>query len=93
MILSIQIKTIVFSLVYGFFFSFFVGLNYRYMISRKLFGFIFSFLFILVFVFLYFIFLKKVNYGVFHYFEILFIFLGYFIETLLVGKVEKKLKK
>jgi len=90
----VQIKTIIFSLFYGVFFSFFLGLNYKYITgSRKFFGFILTFMFIIVNVLLYFIVLRKINYGVFHYYEILSIIFGFILENLIYHLVYKKIKK
>lgn len=93
MSIDIQIKTIFFSLIYGFVFSLVVGLNYKYISGKKLVSFILTFMLVLVFTLLFFIVLKRINYGVFHYYEILSILLGFLLENLVYRLVEKKLKK
>lgn len=90
----LQIKTIVFSFLYGVFFSIMLGFNYKYIVgSRKLFSFFLSFLFVLVNVLLYFIILKKINFGVFHYYEILFIILGFVFENVLFKFLKCKISR
>ena len=92
--IDIQIKIILFSLVFGFIFSFFLRFNYKYIVGcKKFLSFILSFLFVLVSSLLYFIILKKINFGIFHQYEILCIVIGFFFENLVVCMVEKKLKK
>ena len=90
----LQFKTIIFSIVFGFVFSFFIGLNYKYIVGdKKIFSFILSFLLVLVFTLLYFIILKYINYAIFHYYEILSIIFGFLLENFIYRIVEKRVKK
>jgi hypothetical protein len=94
MSISIQIKTILFSFVFGFIFSVFLRLNYKFLMgSKRLLSFIFTFLFVLVFTFLFFIFLNLFNCGIFHIYEIILIIFGFFVENFFFSFVEKLLKK
>ena len=89
----IQFKTIIFSFIYGVFFSFFLNINYKYMIENRVLSFIFSTLFVIVNVLIYFIILKKINYGIFHPYEVLCIVIGFIVENFLNHLVYKKIKK
>ena len=93
MSIVIQVKTIMFSLIYGFVFSFFIGLNYKYIIGKGILSFLLTFFLVLVFTLLYFIVLKYINYGIFHFYEVLLIILGFILENLVCSVVEKRLKK
>lgn len=90
----VQIKTIIFSFLFGIFFSIMLGLNYKYITgSRKFLSIILTFMFVIVNVLLYFIIMKKINDGIFHQYEVLFIILGFLFENLIYRLVYKKLKK
>ena len=93
MSIVVQIKTIIFSVLYGVFFSFVVGLNYKYIVGKGMFSLILSLMLVLVLTLLYFIVLRYINFGIFHYIEILSIIFGFFVENLIFGIVEKRLKK
>lgn len=94
MSIDIQIKTILFSFVFGFIFSICLNFNYKYIIGKKkVLSPILTFLFVLVFTLLYFIILKNINYGIFHVYEIFCIFFGFLFENLMYGMVEKYRKK
>lgn len=89
-----QIKTIIFSFIYGMFFFFFLGLNYKFLIGNKKFlKILLTFLFTCVNVLLYFIILKKINYGVFHIYEVLAIVIGFWFCNLISFFIERKRKK
>lgn len=91
--IKLQITTLLFSFLYGIFFSFFLSLNYKFIYSdKKTLKTIISFLFIIVCVLLYFIILKKINYGIFHVYEILMIILGFVLENLIVRFIANKKK-
>lgn len=90
----VQLKTILFSIFFGVLFSISLRFNYKYIIgSRRLLSFILTFLFVIVFTLLYFIGLRFINFGMFHYYEIISIIVGFAIENLVVMVVEKMLKK
>ena len=93
MSIILQIKTILFSLFYGVFFSFVIGLNYKFIIGNGFLSFILTFMLVLVMTLLYFIILRYINFGIFHYYEILSIVVGFILENLVFGIVEKSLKK
>ena len=91
--IKLQITTLLFSFLYGIFFSFFLSLNYKFIYSdKKILKTIMSFHFIIVCVLLYFIILKKINYGIFHVYEILMIILGFVLENLIVRFIANKKK-
>lgn len=90
----VQIKTILFSIVFGFLFSISLRFNYKYIIgSKKILSIILTLLFVIVFTLFYFILLEYINCGIFNYYEIISIVLGFVIENLVVMIVEKKIKK
>ena len=92
--IELQIITLVVSFFYGIFFSFFLSLNYKFIYSDKKFiKTIISFLVVIINVLLYFIILKKINYGVFHIYEIFSLILGFIIENWLSGLIAKRFKK
>lgn len=92
--IKLQIITLVVSFFYGIFFSFFLGLNYKFLYGdKKIFKTIISFLIIILSVLLYFIILRKINYGVFHIYEIFALILGFIIENWINSVIDKKIKK
>ena len=92
--IDIQIKTILFSFIFGIVFSICLDFNYKYIVGkRKVLSPVLTFLFVFVFTLIYFILLRYINYGIFHVYEIFFIFCGFLFEFLLSGIVEKKIKK
>lgn len=94
MSLIVQIKTIIFSVLYGFFFYIFLCFNYKYITGKKkILKVILSFMFVVVNVLLYFICLKKINFGIFHIYEILSIIFGFIVCNLIVYAVDKRRKK
>ena len=92
--IKLQIETLLVSFLYGIFFSFFLGLNYKYIYSdKKIFKIIISFLLIGINVLLYFIILKKINYGIFHVYEILALTTGFCMQNWLAHIIAKRHKK
>ena len=92
--IKIQITTLLVSFLYGIFFSLFLSLNYKFIYSnKKIIKTTISFLIVIVSVLLYFIILKKINYGIFHIYEILSIIFGFIIENWLSGIIAKRFKK
>ena len=92
--IKLQIITLLVSFLYGIFFSFFLGLNYKYIYSdKKIFKTIISFLVIVISVLLYFIILKKINYGIFHVYEILALTIGFCLENWIAAVIAKRHKK
>ena len=92
--IKLQIITLLFSFLYGIFFSFFLSLNYKFIYSdKKIFKTIISFLVVIISVLIYFIILKKINNGIFHVYEILCIILGFIFDNWLIGVIAKVIKK
>ncbi len=90
----VQIKTIIVSFLFGIFFSIVLGFNYKFIIGgRKVLGIILTFMFVIVNVLLYFIIMRRINYGIFHQYEILSIILGFFCENLAHRFIYKCFKK
>lgn len=82
--LKVQIITLVFSFLYGSFFSFLLTIQYRFIYAKeKWFQYCFTILFVLVMTFLYFLILRKINYGILHPYAFLSMIVGYSIEHLL----------
>lgn len=92
--LKIQIISLLFSFLFGIFFSLFLKLNDRIIYNRfrliRLFG---SFLIVLVSVLTYFIFLQKINNSYFHPYLLFMIILGYFLENMLIDKIVTFVKR
>jgi len=92
--IKLQIITLVVSFFYGIFFSFFLSLNYKFIYSdKKIFKTIISFLVVIINALLYFIILRKINYGIFHIYEILALILGFIIENWISTIIAKRIKK
>ena len=86
--LNIQIKSIVFSFLYGIIFSILTNLNYKFIFyTKKVFRIIINILFVLDNVVIYFIILRLINDGIIHYYFIVSLVLGY----LSVNKMSHKL--
>ena len=91
MTLNIQIKLIIFSLIFGIFFALMIDLNHKYLYTnKKYFKTIFTFFFVLVNVFIYFLILQKINNGIIHIYSIICIILGFIIEQIIKKQVVKK---
>ena len=91
--LALQINTILFSFLFCIFFSFFLSLNEKYIYSEnKIKKILITFLFVMINVLLYFIFLKKINNGIFHPYSFLLIFIGFFVGEKLQKVLKKNLK-
>lgn len=88
--LDIQIKSIVFSFLYGMFFSFLLNLNYKYIYySKGVLKVLINIFFVVDNVFLYFIILRYINNGIVHFYFLLSLVLGYFS----VNKVSSRIRK
>lgn len=91
--LSIQIKSIIFSFLYGIIFSFLVNLNYKFLhCSKKLFRVVINFFFVLDNVLLYFIILRYINNGIIHYYFVIALILGFISVNKLSSKLLFKFK-
>lgn len=88
--LNIQLKTIAFSFLYGCFFSFILNLNYKYIYySKGIKKLLINIFFVIDNVLLYFIGLRYINNGIFHFYFLLSILLGF----ISVNKVSNRLLK
>jgi len=85
-----QIITLLFSFLYGIFFSLFVGVNYKIIYNDKqwikLLG---TFLVVMIGVLLYFVLLRKINYAAFHPYLLLVIILGFYLEKTIANYFKK----
>lgn len=93
MSLSIQIKTILFSIFFGMVFSFLLNINYRMLVKNRFINVFVTFLFVMVFVLIYFFLLRRINSGIFHHYEIFCIVIGFLLDTLFHSFIEKIMKK
>lgn len=102
MSLTIQILSLLFSFMFGIFFSVCTNLNYRYLFTKKLvFKIIVTGVYIIDCSLLYFLIMKKINQGIINYYFILFVGLGYLFSTIkinqyvdiLKSKISVKMKK
>ena len=91
--ITTQIKTIIFSVIYGIIFSCLIDVNHKYLTKNKIINIIITFIFIITSVLIYFILLKKLNNAIFNSYEIICIIIGFIIENILRTKVEKIRKK
>jgi len=94
MILEIQIKSLVFSFLFGMYFSYMIRINYKFILSlKKILRILGTFILVISNVLLYFIILLKINYGLLHIYLILMIMLGVYVEYLINKLIVKYIKK
>lgn len=92
--LKTQITLIIFSFFYGFFFSIFLNINYKFIYSSKRFiKFLSSFLIIIISVLVYFVSIKKINNAILHPYSILMVIVGFFVDICMNRIIAKKIKK
>ena len=92
--LSIQIKLLVFSLIYGFLFSSFLDILYPLIRkTNKFYQIILSFFFILLMAIIYFVAIDKIGYVIFHLYSILAIVVGFISYDLLIILIAKNIKR
>ena len=92
--LNIQIKSIVFSFLYGIIFSILTNLNYKFIFYiKKVFRIIINILFVLDNVVIYFIILRLINDGIIHYYFVIALILGYFSVNKLSSRILSKFKR
>jgi len=90
MILEVQIQSLIYSFVYGFFFSILLNLNYKYLFKTGIYYKIFiNILFILDNVLLYYILLRIINNGVIHPYFFIMIVLGFLLGNYYSKKIRK----
>jgi len=94
MILEIQIKSLVFSFLFGIYFSYMIRINYKFiLLLKKTLRILSTFILVISNVLLYFIILLKINYGLLHIYLILMIMLGVYVEYLINKLIVKYIKK
>lgn len=89
--LNIQIKLLVFSLMYGFLFS--IALDVLYPLIRKtskIYQIILSFIFILLMAVIYFVAIDKIGYVIFHLYSIFAIIIGFISYDIIIYIIAKK---
>ncbi len=92
--LKTQVALIVFSFFYGFFFSIFLNINYKFIYSSNQFiKFLSSFLVIIISVLVYFVSIKKINNAILHPYSIIMVIVGFFVDICMNRIIAKKLKK
>ena len=83
MSLNIQIKTIIASIIFGIFLYYYLKLNKKIIYSNKKYIKIIGTFILVIFISaIYFLIIYKINYGVFHIYEILCIIFGYTLIAL-----------
>ena len=94
MILEIQIKTLIFSFLFGIYFSYMIRINYKYIFSlKKIYRILGTILLVTSNVLLYFIILLKINNGLIHIYSLCMIVFGTYIEHMINTLIEKYIKK
>lgn len=91
--LSIQLKSIIFSFLYGGFFSILLNINYKYIYnSKKAYKYLINIFFVVDNVFLYFIILRLINDGILHYYFLISLVIGFISVNKVSYKILLKLK-
>lgn len=97
MLLETQIQSLIFSFVYGLFFSFLLDFHYKYIFETKLpIRIVVNLFFILDHAFLYFILLRLINHGILHIYFFFSLALGFLVahpKTRILRSCFKKPKK
>ena len=92
--LKTQIILLFFSFFYGFIFSIFLNINYKFIYSsNRIIKIISSFFLIIISVLAYFIGIKKINNAILHPYSILMVIIGFFVDICLNRIIAKKIKK
>lgn len=92
--LDIQIKLLVFSLIYGFLFSIMLDVLYpliRY--KQKYIKLFFTFVIVLFMAILYFIAIDKIGCIIFHMYGVIAIIIGFISYDLMISVIAKRIKK
>ncbi len=88
--LDIQLKSILYSFFYGILFNFLLKLNYKFIYySKGIIKILINIFFVIDNVFLYFIILRYINNGIFHFYFLLSIVLGFIIVNKVTSKITK----
>ena len=92
--LLVQIQSLVYSFVYGYFFSYLVNLNYHFLNAKHIIIRVFTNLFFIVDnVLLYFILIRIINNSSFHNYFFIMIIFGFCFGNIYSKKLRKKIKK
>lgn len=92
--LDVQIKLIIFSLIYGFLFSIVLDIFYKIIKKmNKVYSIILSFFVILLMTIMYFMGIKQIGYVLFHFYSILAIIVGFISYDLIIKMIANKYKK
>lgn len=90
MVLEVQIQSLIYSFVYGFFFSILLNFNYKYLFKTGIYyKIVINILFMLDNVLLYYILLRIINNGVIHPYFFIMIVLGFFLGNYYSKKIRK----
>ena len=93
MILKIQLRSLLFSFLYGVFFNLVLKLNYKYIYhSKGIIKILINLFFVIDNTLLYFIILRCINNGIFHFYFFLSIILGFICVNILSTKIIEKIK-
>lgn len=89
--LNIQLKTLIYSFLYGAFFSFALKINYKFIYySTGIKKVLINLFFIIDNTLLYFIILRYLNNGIFHFYFLLSIFIGFFCVNKVISHSSKR---
>ena len=92
--LSLQIKLLTFSLIYGFLFSIILDVLYPIIKNyKKVYQFILSFFLIMLMAIIYFIAIDKIGYIIFHLYSIFAIIIGFVSYDIIINIIAKRTKK
>ena len=92
--LSLQIKLLTFSLIYGFLFSIILDVLYPIIKKyKKVYQIILSFFLILLMAIIYFIAIDKIGYIIFHLYSIFAIIIGFVSYDIIINIIAKRTKK
>ena len=93
MILKIQLKSLLFSFLYGCLFSLLLKINYKFIFySKGIKKLLINLFFVIDNTLVYFIILRYINNGIFHFYFLLAIILGYFFVNCVSSIILKKIK-
>lgn len=94
MSLKTQVFSLLFSFLFGVFFSICTNLNYKYLFTKKFpIKVLITGIYIIDFSLLYFLIMMHINQGIIHYYFLLFIGIGYIFSFKSINKYVIKLKK
>ena len=92
--LNVQIKLIIFSLIYGFLFSIILDIIYPFIKKRKKVSRLgLSFLLVMLMAIVYFVAIDKIGYVIFHIYSIFAIVVGFVLYDIIIGVIAKKSKR